>query len=92
MSGHVCRKVQQKISSSSFPNKDMILFIVDLSGDEFGHGGMFNGTEAWIDAIDRGGLWHVNNGTYYAILSCTFESILPCHLQMIRKRTRTKRN
>ena len=42
---------------SIFPNKkDMILFIVDFSGDELGHGGMFNGTEAWIDTIDRGGL------------------------------------
>ena len=69
VSGHVCRKVQQKISSSSITNKeDMILFIVDLSGDELGHDGIFNGTEAWIDAIDRGGLWHVNNDTY-AILS-----------------------
>lgn len=47
--------------------------IVDLIGDKLG--GNINGTEAWIDAMDWchrwGGLWHVNNDTYY--YECTTE-------------------
>ncbi len=39
----------------------MILFIIDLSGDEADED---NGIEQWVNAIDRGGLWHVNDDTY----------------------------
>ena len=39
----------------------MILFISDLSGDEWDES---QGTEGWTNAIDRGGLWHVSDDTY----------------------------
>lgn len=62
VAGHVCRKVQAQLNSSSIPNKDdMVLFIMDLSGDEMDES---KRTEAWTNAIDRGGLWHVNDDTY----------------------------
>lgn len=62
VAGHVCRKVQRQLSKSKAPNyEDMILFIMDLSGDEADED---NGTEKWVNAIDRGGLWHVNDDTY----------------------------
>ncbi len=60
--GYVCRKVQAKIQSSSLPHKeDMVLFIADLSGDEWDEA---QGTEEWTNAVDRGGLWHVSDTTY----------------------------
>ena len=62
VAGHVCRKIQAYIDKSSYSNKeDMILFITDLSGDEIDDE---RGTEDWNNAIDRGGLWHVNDDTY----------------------------
>ncbi len=62
VSGYICRKVQEKIKSSSLPNKeDMLLFLCEFSGDEWDES---EGTEDWINAIDRGGLWHVNDDVY----------------------------
>lgn len=39
----------------------MILFISDLSGDEWDE---TQETEEWTNAIDRGGLWHISDSTY----------------------------
>lgn len=62
VSGYVCRSVQNKIKSSTHPNKDdMVLFISELSGDEWDEA---QGTEEWTNAIDRGGLWHMSDDTY----------------------------
>lgn len=62
VAGYVCRKVQTKLKSSSLPCKDdMILFISELSGDEWDE---TQGTEEWTNAIDRGGLWHIKDNTY----------------------------
>lgn len=65
VAGYVCRKVQDKIKSSSLaslPDREvMVLFISDLSGDEWDE---TQGTEEWTNAIDRGGLWHINDNTY----------------------------
>lgn len=35
-------------------------------------------TEQWTDAIDRGGLWHVNDNTYYCFY--VMEEEIRCHL------------
>ena len=62
VSGYVCCKVQAKIKHSSLAQKDaMILFICDLSGDEWNEE---EGTEELTNSIDRGGLWHINDSTY----------------------------
>ena len=62
VSGYICRKVQATFKSSSLLHKDaMILFMCELSGDEWYEE---QETEQWINAIDRGGLWHVNDNTY----------------------------
>ena len=62
VSGYVCRKVQERIKHSALAHKEaMILFICDLSGDEWDEE---QGTEEWTNAIDRGGLWHVSDSTY----------------------------
>ena len=48
--------------NSSLAHKEaVILFICDLSGDEWDEE---QETEEWTNAIDRGGLWHVSDSTY----------------------------
>jgi hypothetical protein len=62
VAGYICRRVQAKLKSSSLQHKDvMVLFISELSGDEWDEG---RGTEEWTNAVDRGGLWHVSDTTY----------------------------
>ena len=59
VAGYVCRKIQNKIANSNVKDKEEMVFIsVELCGD-----GDWN-TEEWTNAIDRGGLWHVNDNTY----------------------------
>ena len=54
--------MQEKLQSSSLPNKeDMVLFISELRGHELDD---TKGTEEWTNAIDRGGLWHINDDVY----------------------------
>ena len=62
VAGYVWRKLKERLELSSLPSKDdMILCLVELSGDEMDEE---RGTEAWTNLIDRGGLWHINNQTY----------------------------
>ena len=59
--GYACRKVCSKIQSSSLENKDdLIICVNDMCSREVNE----DGTEDWLNAIDRGGLWHVNDQTY----------------------------
>ena len=39
----------------------MIFLLMECAGDELDSDG---GTETWMNMIDRGGLWHVNDQTY----------------------------
>jgi hypothetical protein len=62
VAGYVCRRVQESLKRSTRPDKEkMVLFMIHLSGDEDMEE---RGTETWIDSIDRGGLWYVNDITY----------------------------
>ena len=76
VAGYVCRKLRVRLESSSFSSKDdMILCLMELSGDEMDDE---RGTEAWTNFIDRGGLWHVNDQTYS--LFVTMEEVIRQHL------------
>ena len=62
VAGYVIRKLRERIDSSSNPRKDeMVLLLMECAGDEMDSDG---GTEMWLNMIDRGGLWHVNDQTY----------------------------
>ena len=39
----------------------MVLLLMECAGDEMDSN---DGTEMWLNMIDRGGLWHVNDQTY----------------------------
>ena len=62
VAGYICRKLRNNLESSLEPFKDeMIDCIMHSAGDEAGEDAE---TELWLNAIDRGGLWHVNDTTY----------------------------
>lgn len=67
VAGYILRKIRMKLETSSLPHKDaLILCIMEFSGDEEREWE----TEAWVNNIDRGGLWHISDITYdlfYAI-------------------------
>ena len=61
VAGYVIRKLQEQIQSSSHAKNDEIIFLLmECAGDELDSDG---GTETWMNMIDRGGLWHVNDQT-----------------------------
>ena len=39
----------------------MVLLLMECAGDEMDSD---DGTEMWLNMIDHGGLWHVNDQTY----------------------------
>ena len=61
VAGYVCRKIREGLESSTCATKDeMICCIFSLAGDEMAD----EGTESWVNHIDRGGLWHISDSTY----------------------------
>ena len=62
MAGYVIRKLRERLEVVSHPKKnDMILLLMECAGDELDED---CGTEMWMNMIDRGGLWHINDQTY----------------------------
>ena len=71
VSGYVFRKLRDHIQSSCLSNKDnMISALMQLAKDEMDEQG---GTEDWVNLIDRGGLWHINNDTYDLFVTLEYE-------------------
>lgn len=63
--GYVCRKVYVKVKKSRRSIKDELLkSIIDLVDANRGQDRFPTPTTAWIKEVDRGGLWHVNEGTF----------------------------
>ena len=61
VAGYVCRNIHNKLETSLLPEKqEMMMCIMGLVDDEEGG----DESELWLNAIDRGGLWHVNDSTY----------------------------
>ena len=61
VAGYVCRKVREKLQSSSLPLKDdMIFCLLGLNGDDYDD----DRSEAWCNSLDRGGLWHIKDEAY----------------------------
>lgn len=63
VAGYVCRKIRHRLESSSHPQReDMILCILELSGDQSDD--CEDGSEEWTNSIDRGGLWHLSDEAF----------------------------
>lgn len=76
VAGFVIRSVLQKYKNESAEASEETLFLYHLGGDDDDASG---GTEDWVNLLDRGGLWHVNNSTYSLFLD--IEQLLRQHLQ-----------
>lgn len=56
--GYTCRKVRDKLKSYQEPvRENLSCALMELAGDE----ACQEGTEEWLNKVDRGGLWHVND-------------------------------
>ena len=75
--GYIPRALQKKLRRSTHPLKEELqLCLLDLLND----GEEEEGTaEEWLNLIDRGGLKHINEGTFQAMLAMEVE--LRNHLQ-----------
>ena len=64
VAGYVCRTLHDRLKSSSVEGKEaMVLYLSDLNGsDKSGDG------EEWINAINRGGLWQVNDDVFQTFM------------------------
>ena len=61
VAGYVCRKIRTNLEKSSLEGKDEMIFcVMSFAGDEDDD----SCTEVWMDAVDRGGLWHQNDATF----------------------------
>ena len=81
--GYVCRQIRKKIERGKHALKEeLILCLMSLTkGGEFAEA---NGTdEEWLNAIDRGGLWHVRENTYS--LFCALETQVQTQLKSISR-------
>lgn len=65
VSGYVCRKVSTTLEKSSIAGKeDMKFCVMSFAGDEDDDGE----TGVWQNAVDRGGLWQVNDMLLFLVL------------------------
>jgi len=65
--GYIPRALRRKLERSSHPLKEeLILCLLDLTEDQVDE---LDPSEDWTNLIDRGGLMHINNGTYRVILA-----------------------
>ena len=79
MAGYVCRKVNTKIANSPFPNKTVLQKCLQGLLQDDGASSA-SASADWIDAVDRGGLWHVREGTF--MLFCAMEEVVREYLHV----------
>ena len=65
VAGYVCRTLHDRLKTSSVEGKEvLVLYLSDMNGsDKNGDG------EEWINAINRGGLWQVNEEVFQTFLT-----------------------
>ena len=67
--GYVCRNLRKKLERSSHPLKEeLVIGIMDLlecEDDDDREGS----SDAWLNLVDRGGLWHVSDATFMVFQS-----------------------
>lgn len=74
VAGFVCRKVREKLESSSTNERhknDMILTLLEFRGSGI-HSQ--HESEDWISSLDRGGLWHVTDDVF--TFFCYMEEVI----------------
>ena len=64
--GYVPRALRKKLERSSHQYKEMILCSMDKEESETP---TTDDSTEWVEAVDRGGLYHVNQATYFLFLA-----------------------
>ncbi|KAL5503003.1 hypothetical protein EMCRGX_G009877 [Ephydatia muelleri] len=63
VAGYVCKHLVEKLKKSSHPSRDKLIWCLHkLEVD--GESESDNDSTAWIESIDRGGLWHISGSVY----------------------------
>ena len=68
----VCRNLRKKLERSSHPLKEeLVLGIMELleGDDEEEDDSEMETSKTWLNSVDRGGLWHINNATLMMFLA-----------------------
>lgn len=69
--GYICRKVRNKFTDYAEPLKsELDHALMELAGDEVYE----ENTEDWLNKVDRGGLWHVNDDAYSLFVEFEIEA------------------
>ena len=68
-SGYVCRKIYNSIHRSSRPDQAELLHCVKALLKEEDDEEAASLSATWVNEVDRGGLWHVREGTYMLFAS-----------------------
>jgi len=69
--GYIPRHLKKRLTKSAHPLKnELTLCLLDPLQDE--EDNIFHSAD-WVNAVDRGGLKHVNNATYHVILAMELE-------------------
>ena len=61
--GYVCKHFVEKFKKSSHPSRDKLIWCLRRLEVE-GESEPDNDSTAWIESVDRGGLWHINGSVY----------------------------
>lgn len=81
VAGYIIRTVYEKIESGSHPKiKEMMCFVMEFAGD----GISSCESEEWVDLVNRGGLWTVNNQAYDIFL--IMEDLIRRHFTLASNR------
>ena len=76
--GYVCRNIRKKVERSSSPLKEeLVLSIMDLLDND--DDATEENFEDWLNLVDRGGLWRVNDTMYMVFQS--MEEVARAHLR-----------
>ena len=78
--GYVCRKIHDKLQTSTLPNKSQLTRCVMGLLEEEDEQTPSSASDYRVNEIDRGGLWHVQEGTY--MLFSAMEEEVREHFQM----------
>ena len=86
IAGYVCRKVNDKIETLSCSEKPNLKKCLTGLLEEEGESAATASVD-WTDAVDRGGLWHVREGTYMFFSAMEVEVREYLHINMTQKDT-----
>ena len=70
VAGYVCRTLHDRLKTSSMEEKEvLVLYLSDMNGSDMNGSDKNGDGEEWINTINRGGLWQVNEEVFQTFLT-----------------------